>query len=197
MPRSKVYGRLQELDPDELTSRAGNGDQLRLHLLLFSSYVDNWRLYLHDMTRQFLELVNNQVLFARKQLLTGGQEDNLMTGELRDRNEYTMLNFETLQKLRHLAGKLIPIPTILQASVQTLKAIMDMKNIIQKEGIEEGFGAIGVSSRVNKTSYHLKAFESRLKGYLASCYVLQARIENMTKFVSAVVRVYNVTLTSW
>lgn len=34
-----------------------NTDPLRLHLLITSSYIDNWRLYLHDMTREFLELV--------------------------------------------------------------------------------------------------------------------------------------------
>lgn len=112
-----------------------------------------------------------------------------MTSELRDRNEYTMLNFETLQKLRHLAGKLIPIPTILQASIKTLKSITDMNNTIEKERVEDGeFVSVGVPSRVSRTSYHLKVFENRLESYLASCHVLQARIENMTKFVSALAR---------
>lgn len=66
MPKSKAYRRLQELASEELAGEAREADPLRLHLLVFSSYVDNWRLYLHDMTRQFLELVS--ILSSTRQL---------------------------------------------------------------------------------------------------------------------------------
>ncbi|KUJ18809.1 uncharacterized protein LY89DRAFT_780813 [Mollisia scopiformis] len=165
MPNSKAYRRLQESTSEDDAGEAVDADPLRLHLLVFSSYIDNWRLYLHDMTRQFLEL-----------------EDNLMTSELRDRSEYTMLNFETLQQLRHLAGKLIPIPTILQASIKTLRSIAEMSSTL-----DLGFQTSPSSNimlRKSKSSYHLRAFQNRLESYLESCYVLQSRIENMTKFLA-------------
>ena len=57
MPKSVAYKRLQETTAAELRGRDTRPDPLRLHLLVFSSYVDNWRLYLHDITRKFLELV--------------------------------------------------------------------------------------------------------------------------------------------
>lgn len=110
-----------------------------------------------------------------------------MTSELRDRSKDTKLNFETLQKLRHLAGKLIPIPDILQASIKTVGSIMDMNNICDLE--RKGFRkdqTINLAYKKSQTPYHLKAFQTRLESYLASCHVLQSRIENMTKFVSTV-----------
>jgi len=106
-----------------------------------------------------------------------------MTSELRDREAYTMLNFETLQTLRHLAGKLIPIPTILRASIKTLKSIKDMDDGLRSMSSQSNTSKSG-SSRQTQTVNHIKAFEYRLESYLESCHVLQARIENMTKFVS-------------
>jgi len=49
--------RLGKASSAEIGAKNMETDPLRLHLLITSSYVDNWRLYLHDMTRQFLELV--------------------------------------------------------------------------------------------------------------------------------------------
>jgi hypothetical protein len=57
MLKSVAYKRLQEATEADLRGSGARADPLRLHLLVFSSYVDNWRLYLHDMTRRFLELV--------------------------------------------------------------------------------------------------------------------------------------------
>lgn len=55
---SKLYSRLQETSSEGLAGKGVDADPLRLHLLIFSSYIDNWRMYLHDMTRQFSELVS-------------------------------------------------------------------------------------------------------------------------------------------
>jgi hypothetical protein len=60
VPKSAAYKRLQETTAADLRGRDTQTDPLRLHLLVFSSYVDNWRPYFHDMTRQFLELVCSQ-----------------------------------------------------------------------------------------------------------------------------------------
>jgi hypothetical protein len=58
MPNSKVLKRLAKASSADIGTKDMETDPLRLHLLITSSYVDNWRLYLHDMTRQFLELVS-------------------------------------------------------------------------------------------------------------------------------------------
>ncbi|KAH7350699.1 hypothetical protein BKA65DRAFT_243414 [Rhexocercosporidium sp. MPI-PUGE-AT-0058] len=159
MQNSVVSKRLENITAEDIRNDA---NPLRFHLLITSSYIDNWRMYLHDMTREFLEL-----------------ESNLMTSELRDREEYTMLNFDTLQTLRHLAGKLIPIPAILQASIKTIKSISAMVITL---GTTTDLTRTAPESR--KTQYHLQLCQSRLESYLESCYVLQARIENMTKFLA-------------
>lgn len=96
-----------------------------------------------------------------------------MTTELR---EQYGLNYDTLQTLRHLASKLIPIPTMLESSIATITSILAMNNQL--------LGSLGGARRVAETAYHLGSCSSRLQGYLAATEVLQKRIDNMTKFVS-------------
>jgi len=103
--------------------------------------------------------------------LTLPQEDTLMTTELRDHHG---LNFDTLQTLRHLASKLIPIPTMLQSSITTIASIQAM-NILLGDSVD--------AQKVAETAYHLASCSSRLQSYVATAEVLQKRIENMTKFV--------------
>jgi hypothetical protein len=94
-----------------------------------------------------------------------------MTTELRDDRG---LNFDTLQTLRHLASKLIPIPTMLQSSIATVASIHAMSVLS---------GASADAQKVAETAYHLALCSSRLQSYVATAEVLQKRIENMTKFV--------------
>lgn len=55
MQDSKVAKRLENSTTAEVGAEP---DPFRMHLLIFSSYVDNWRLYIHDLNRQFLALVS-------------------------------------------------------------------------------------------------------------------------------------------
>ena len=95
-----------------------------------------------------------------------------MTTELRDDHG---LNFDTLQTLRHLASKLIPIPTMLQSLMSTVASIQAMNRTL---------GDSRDAQKLAETAYHLTSCLSRLQSYVATAEVLQKRIENMTKFVS-------------
>jgi hypothetical protein len=99
----------------------------------------------------------------------------LTTSDLRDREDYLGMNFSTLQTLRHLAAKLIPIPAILRNTISIVTALQTMNNSLPGPHDER---------RVTETAYHLTACHSRLEGYISATDVLQQRIENMTKFVS-------------
>jgi hypothetical protein len=96
-----------------------------------------------------------------------------MTTELRDDHG---LNYDTLQTLRHLASKLIPIPAMLESSISTITSVQAMNNQL--------LGSSGGAQRVAETAYHLGSCSSRLQGYIAATEILQKRIDNMTKFVS-------------
>lgn len=101
-----------------------------------------------------------------------------MTSELRDRD----LNFETLQTLSHLAGKLIGIPPILRASIKTIKSIKRTC-----EPLKAKCSAPSSSKPAWKlTAYHLRAIEGRLGSYLEACMALHGRVKNVKKFVSRV-----------
>lgn len=57
LQNSKIHQRLEnasrKLNPLEMEN-----DPMRLHLLIFSSHVDDWRWYLHDMWQKYLDLVS-------------------------------------------------------------------------------------------------------------------------------------------
>jgi hypothetical protein len=92
-----------------------------------------------------------------------------MTADLKDDRG---LNFETLQALRHLESKLIPIPSMIRCLISTLSSIQAMNKKLSNPGTTA------------ETAYHLASCSSRLKSYIATAEVLQKRIENLTKFVS-------------
>jgi len=56
MQNSKAQTRMG-LATDKLCAEEMAKDPLRFHVLIMSSYVDNWRWYLHDIKRQYLVLV--------------------------------------------------------------------------------------------------------------------------------------------
>lgn len=61
MRNSKAQTRLG-VAADKVNAREMALDPLRLHVLIMSSYIDNWRWYLHDIKRQYLELVSPHFL---------------------------------------------------------------------------------------------------------------------------------------
>lgn len=99
------------------------------------------------------------------------------------------MTFETLQTLRHLAGKLIPIPEILTSTISTISSIQSMNDrllILMKAGAgKNNIASSDNDDRLTETSYHLASYASKLQSYIATAEVLQKRIENMTKFVSS------------
>ncbi len=99
----------------------------------------------------------------------------MTTADLEDTlKEDRGLNFRTLQNIRNLNAKLIPVPSMIQSLLSTLSSIKDMNDRLDKE------------AEFGKTSYHLASCSSRLQSYCATAEVLQKRVENMTKFVSRI-----------
>jgi hypothetical protein len=97
----------------------------------------------------------------------------LITADLEDTlKEDRGLNFRTLQNIRNLNAKLIPIPGMILSLLSTLSSIKDMNDELGNKG------------EFAKTSYHLASCSSRLQSYYATAEALQKRIENMTKFVN-------------
>jgi len=104
----------------------------------------------------------------------------LTTADLEDTlKEDRGLNFRTLQNIRNLNAKLIPIPNMIQSLLSTLSSIKDMNDKLGNQG------------EFAKTSYHLASCLSRLQSYCATAEVLQKRIENMTKFLADALNVKN------
>jgi hypothetical protein len=58
MRNSKVQSRLAAATNSDLDIQKTALDPLRVHALIFSSYIDNWRWYIHSIARQCGELVS-------------------------------------------------------------------------------------------------------------------------------------------
>jgi hypothetical protein len=58
MRNSKVQSRLVAAANSDLDIQKTALDPLRVHALIFSSYIDNWRWYIHSIARECGELVS-------------------------------------------------------------------------------------------------------------------------------------------
>ena len=78
MQNSKAQTRMG-VATEKLCAEEMAKDPLRLHVLIMSSYVDNWRWYLHDIKRQYLVLVYLEETASVEKILTlptGGHADD-------------------------------------------------------------------------------------------------------------------------
>jgi hypothetical protein len=58
MRNSKAQSRLAAATDDQTAIQETGLDPLHVHALIFSSYIDNWRWYIHSITRECGELVS-------------------------------------------------------------------------------------------------------------------------------------------
>lgn len=55
---SKAQGRLEDAFSDGKYNQDSLTSPLRLHLLILSSYVNNWRWFMHELGSTYLQLVS-------------------------------------------------------------------------------------------------------------------------------------------
>ena len=129
---------------------------LRLHVLVFSSYFDNWRWYLKDLGDQFSKM-----------------EDKAMTIDIRNRAHYD-ISFDTLQSLRHVEEKVVPLGALFRATVEIVDTIAkaDAQRRLESQDVTSG----------NLTDC-LASYTSQCRGHIASEEILQKRIRGILELV--------------
>lgn len=155
-----------------------NINPLRIHILLLSSYLDNWRWYLKDLGNTFLNIVSKATrdfvrLHSTEGLLTSVQADISMTIDIQE--DYD-LSFTTLQDLRHLEQKVIPLRASFQANLE----IVQVLEATNKEFQNAGFYT--EEEAVEQTDC-LRLFVSQLRGHLLSVKILEKRIQGVVFLV--------------
>ena len=155
-----------------------NINPLRIHILLLSSYLDNWRWYLKDLGNTFLKIVSKVLLrflcrFKTAILLTLVQVDISMTIDIHEDYE---LSFTTLQDLRHLEQKVIPLCASFQANLETVQILEATNREFQVAGIYDAEEAIVQTDSLGH-------FSSQLRGHLLSVKILEKRIQGVVLLV--------------
>ncbi|OCL11296.1 hypothetical protein AOQ84DRAFT_374132 [Glonium stellatum] len=127
-------------------------EAMEVHLLLFSSYLNNWQVYIKELGRIFKSL----------------REKILMFDVSRDVN-YN-LSPDTLKKLRSLEDKVsFRTTACLQGAIRTVRALKDTYDVRPMDGFKR-------DSDSKKMYSSLSAILNRLKGHLASVEIMQKRI---------------------
>ncbi|KAF8244930.1 hypothetical protein K440DRAFT_557560, partial [Wilcoxina mikolae CBS 423.85] len=152
--QTKLQERIHSLCTQDESSMPW-ANPMRLHLLLLSSYLDNWRWYLSDLGRDFLKTQNTA-----------------LTIDIRDTDDYT-LSFETMLALRNLESKVTPLSTVFGGTLPTIRSLQALNNMLHHE---QGFNEKDHSQIANR----LSIYESRLEGYIISTAALQDRIRILT-----------------
>ena len=155
-----------------------NINPLRIHILLLSSYLDNWRWYLKDLGHTFLGIVSKSLRhFNRSHTigisLTLVQADTAMTLDIQE--DYD-LSFTTLQDLRHLEQKVIPLRASFQANLEVVQVL---------ETTNKDFQAASFYSEEEamEQTDSLRFFSSQLRGHLLSVRILEKRIQGVVLLV--------------
>jgi hypothetical protein len=99
----------------------------------------------------------------------------VLASDIEDRADYT-LTFNTLQSLRHLEEKLIPLPAIFRATMTTMAVLTEMNDSILKARPEPDPRLVGVSCR-------LATLSAGLEGHLASVGIMQKRVRSVIELV--------------
>ncbi|KAF8246074.1 hypothetical protein K440DRAFT_685745 [Wilcoxina mikolae CBS 423.85] len=156
---ARTQARIKELCSSPKSLKSTQAHPLRLHLLLLSSYIDNWRWYLRDYGYELM-----------------GKEERALTIDIQDPDDYT-LSFEALLSLRHFEAEVTPIASMLTATLPTLHSL---------ESLNETLLSVRA---VNKGDYtqvcgRLTIHVSRVKGYIISVAGLQRRTRSAIKLLA-------------
>jgi hypothetical protein len=157
-PSSRLQSRIEEAVAFPSTVSAINENPLKLHTLAMSSYFDNWRWYLKDLGDAFSTMA-----------------DKAMTIDIRERAHYD-LSFDTLQNLRHLEEKVIPLGALLKVTWGIVDAIAKADRDYQMR--------LNVSRREEGSLLScLALYGSQCRGYVTSEETLQKRIRGILELV--------------
>jgi hypothetical protein len=140
---------------------------LKLHLLVLSTYFSNWRWYLQDLGDVFSKM-----------------EDKAMTIDIRERAHYD-LSFDTLQNLRHLEEKVIPLGALFRATLEIVGVIGRADETFRRRGdgderAERGDKGDRSEGRLRDC---LEGYNGQCRGHITSEEILQKRIRGILELV--------------
>ncbi|ETN39240.1 uncharacterized protein HMPREF1541_05463 [Cyphellophora europaea CBS 101466] len=152
--------RLQSCCNGDLRCDRTETGPIALHILIISTYLDNWRLYLGHLASMF-----------------EGKDDRLITAVLKDPS----IDFADLQILRDLESNLLTMEAILKSSINILAQLEACAQALleHRPKVGQQTGSASKSSYLNDQQMRsLDVLQSKANGFIASAEVLRHRVGN-------------------
>lgn len=165
---SKAQKRLDEIFSAGRYNTNLNSTPLRLHVLIFTTYMDNWRWYMDDLGELCLQLENKG-----------------FTTEMNSKADRS-LSFRTLQELRNLESKFIATTTILKATLAVLKHLEAIGGKLGQTGTGEKQSQLQVEDLEDIPSElrALTACSFRYQSYITSMEVMRNRVGKLIELLA-------------
>lgn len=124
LPASRLQARLEEPCYSEAKDvcTISSHRPLNIHVIIISTYIDEWRWYLDDIGRACADLASLGLISAQSNA-DKSQEDAGLTTDLRSPDAYSM-SFATLQVVRNMELKLLAAIAVLKATMETLDGLV-------------------------------------------------------------------------
>lgn len=151
--------RITQCLENSVSTQSNSNPWYHLHSLIFSSYLDNWRLYLAALNDE-LE----------------GIADIALTLKFSTSSHYST-GYTQLRKLKHLEDKVLPLSARFRVTTQTLvtlKALTDGFQKAKRDTMEEYL------EMSNSLNHHI----IQMKGYLITTGLLEKRVGEILNLVS-------------
>ncbi|KAL9073033.1 MAG: hypothetical protein Q9157_004890 [Trypethelium eluteriae] len=133
---------------------------MRLHLLLLSRYVDQWRSLLSYLGGLYQK-----------------QRMDVQVVNFDDTEFYQKLNFKTMKSLRNLEERMQMLPAMIETSINVISLLKEVNNTLLKEKLCD-------QNEYILTTNALRSIEKRLHGYRKAAKTLLERTRGVSKLVS-------------
>jgi hypothetical protein len=179
MADSRAHARLQSVWKTSGGVKTFGEHPLNLHMLILSSYVNNWQIYLDDLARTFKSLVFITKTSCTLPHADSVQREKVVAIDISERADYN-LKPETLKTLRILEDKvLFRTAASVRASITTVRALKGLNETLDQ--LDEG------EKRIYKNMDNtLSAYLDRLESHLNSVNIMEKRIGATIGLVSTV-----------
>ncbi|CZR50160.1 uncharacterized protein PAC_00032 [Phialocephala subalpina] len=137
-----------------------------MHLLVLSTYLNNWRWYLRSLSEEFEKIA-----------------DIVLTLDFSKPREYAH-GLQMLLQLQHLEDKVLPLAPRFRASLATVQRLKEMNSLFNKRGFCSGTEFRHLANETTK-------YESQLKAHWQSVELLEKRAQEILKPLSVALNLKN------
>jgi hypothetical protein len=147
----------------------------RMHLLAWSSYIENWRWYLKALSDEFEEIVKipRRLSLKNTNII---QADLALTFEFSGPKDYKD-GYKTLTQLQYLQERIFPLTARFDSSYAVTSQLLELVQTFEREEYHNEELCVAFTN-------NLRQFGSKYQGHTTSAKTLASRVRGLIKLVS-------------